>query len=664
MKNWIQNESKRICLSSLWVLLPLQFACSSERLPDQVSAILVDNCIGCHDDTQSEAGIDLTKLLHTIDLTDETIVKRWTQVERVVSRGEMPPESETQLMPKDTERIKDFYRDQFILRNGQAHFGTTPLRRLTRYELHNTLEDLLLVDIKDETILQGTQHQEAIISKIPADLPGNSGFNNDGWRLASLNPPLREIADTIHLALEDFAGNPEGLNKVFGLKEIPTKASPEQAKLLILNFTKHTCRCSSNRSEEIAATYHSQYLTDLEESGSSERSLLSIFERILISPDFLYRIEASQNSNSPYPIQGIELATRLSYFLWSSTPDDELLRLAADDSLLKDDVLTKQIERLLNSPKRVAISENFAAQWLGFNELITNTEYMENEKWNRETYDEALYFFDELIRGKRSLLDLVSSNWIYRRGSAKSNSSDGANISTQTLPSETYATIFPNALWLRQQKPNKYKPPNLIQVTSDREGGLITSPAIMRLTASKNRTSPIRRGVWILENLVGKQLEPPPNIPSLEEAKQRLPLIENPSVAQLLQQHVSQPQCVACHQAIDPLGLGLENYSSNGDWRTQYPNQSAIESVGIMPNGKRFSTPKELKQILLDIYRDEIAMNALQRLYAYAMGREVQPFDRDTLNLIMDHLRRDNYRLTTAIKQIALSKPFRHRQDR
>ena len=255
-----------------------------------------------------------------------------------------------------------------------------------------------------------------------------------------------------------------------------------------------------------------------------------MFSRILISPDFLYRIEASQNSNSPYPIQGIELATRLSYFLWSSTPDDELLRLAADDSLLKDDVLTKQIERLLNSPKRVAISENFAAQWLGFNELITNTEYMENEKWNRETYDEALYFFDELIRGKRSLLDLVSSNWIYRRGSAKSNSSDGANISTQTLPSETYATIFPNALWLRQQKPNKYKPPNLIQVTSDREGGLITSPAIMRLTASKNRTSPIRRGVWILENLVGKQLEPPPNIPSLEEAKQRLPLIENPSV--------------------------------------------------------------------------------------------------------------------------------------
>ncbi len=210
----------------------------------------------------------------------------------------------------------------------------------------------------------------------------------------------------------------------------------------------------------------------------------------------------------------------------------------------------------------------------------------------------------------------------------------------------------------------RYDPPVLVRTKDEREGGIITSPAIMRLTASKDRTSPIRRGVWVLRTIIGKQLEAPPNVPSLDEARESLKVKENPSVAELIKQHVARPECVSCHRAIDPLGLGLENFSPTGEWRIHYSDKAPVEAAGVMPNGKSFHTPAEMKLLLLELYQDDIANNFVAQMFAYALGRKLEPYDRPSLERIVQAVKEQGYKINVAIEQIALSKQFRYRQDR
>jgi hypothetical protein len=227
-----------------------------------------------------------------------------------------------------------------------------------------------------------------------------------------------------------------------------------------------------------------------------------------------------------------------------------------------------------------------------------------------------------------------------------------------------YADVLSSRQSKSQDSRAKYDPPVLVKTKNDREGGLITSAAIMRLTASKTRTSPIRRGVWVLSTVIGRALEPPPNVPSLDEAREALDVKRNPSVAELIKQHVSRPECISCHKAIDPLGLGLENFAPNGGWRTHYPDQAPVVSAGVMPNGKTFSTPREMKVLLLEAYKEDIANNFVEKMFAYALGRKVEPFDRVSLEPIVRKVKEDGYKIDTVIEQIVLSRQFRYRQDR
>ena len=186
----------------------------------------------------------------------------------------------------------------------------------------------------------------------------------------------------------------------------------------------------------------------------------------------------------------------------------------------------------------------------------------------------------------------------------------------------------------------------------------------MRVTASKTRTSPIRRGVWVLNTLIGKAMEAPEDVPSIEEAREALNIKRDPTVAELLKQHVSKAVCNACHKEIDPLGLGLENFAQFGDWRIQYPDKAPVVSSGVMPNGKAFQSPREMKVLLLELYGDDIAENFARQLFAYALGRKLQSYDRISLNQIVSVAKKDGYRTNTFIEQIVLSKQFRYRQDR
>jgi cytochrome c551/c552 len=642
----------------------LHYACAASFA--DAARVIESRCLSCHDSDTREAGIDLTPLLRKVNSSYGEYTGLWIKIEKMIASGEMPPADEGALGVQEREAIKQWFRESFVLRHGKPYIGPTPLRRLTRYELENTLEDVLSIKLRVpyRDTISGRIEKSTITSLVPSDIPGESGFDNDAHRMESLKPPLKEISEAVHYALGVFSNDPAARQAVLGQAELPKNATEAAVKQFVSALLLRACRCDRRQVPELADAYYGLYQKHLQVSQDSRKSLLHVFEMILVSPEFLYRLEESRNLDVPYPVSGMELATRLSYFLWSTAPDDELLQLGQDGRLLKDDVLKSQVARMLDSPKRLSLSENFAGQWLGFDNLLSNSEYFMDERWNRETYDEVLFFFDELIKSDRSLQEMVQSAWIYRRASALNARRHGyVRIEPESVKN-VYADVLSGRQSKSEDKRLKYDPPVLVKAKNDREGGIITSAGIMRLTASKSRTSPIRRGVWILNTVIGKTLEPPPNVPSLEEAREALNLKENPSVAEVIQQHVSRPECVFCHKAIDPLGLGLENFAPTGAWRTHYPDKAPVVSAGIMPDGETFKTPQEMKLLLLDMYKDEIANNFVKQLLAYALGRKTEPFDRVSLDSIVSKVKEDGYKVNTAIEQIVLSQEFRFRQDR
>ena len=652
------------CLLVFAVESPPRQALATEF--NSVAQVIDARCMSCHDSDTREGGIDLTPLLQKGNASYGKYTNLWIKLEYMVARGEMPPQEEGPLKPAEKESLKQWFHESFVLRDGKSHIGPTPLRRLTRYEFENTLEDVLSIKLK-------TPYRDAIadhidLSKIesivPSDIPGESGFDNDAHRLEKLKPPLKEIADAVHYALEKFTKDRAARDAVLGRSDIPANASAIEIKQLISKFLLRAYRGNRKRLQEYTDAYHGLYQKHLRVSKDSNESLRHVFEMILVSPEFLYRLEETKNLATPYPITGVELATRLSYFLWSTTPDEELLQLGQDGSLLDGDVLKSQIARMLNSPKRLSLSENFAGQWLGFDDLLSNSEYLLNERWNRETYDEVLFFFDQLIKSDKSFLEMVQSDWTYKRASTLNTRRHGYLRIDPKSVQNRYADVLSNRQSKSRDKRARYDPPVLVKTKNDQEGGLITSAAIMRLTASKSRTSPIRRGVWVLRTVIGKTLEPPPNIPSLDEAREALNLKKNPSVAEVIKQHVSKSECVSCHKAIDPLGLGLENFAPTGGWRTHYPDKAPVVSAGVMPNGKTFKTPQEMKLLLLELYKDDIANNFVEQLFAYALGRKLEPFDRVSLKQMVHKVKEDGYKVNTVIELIVLSKQFRYRQDR
>ena len=628
--------------------------------------VIEDRCLACHDADTKKGGINLTPLLDPANASYGKHTKLWIRLEKMVAHGEMPPENKKPLAPAEKQAITDWFRQSFVLRDGKAHIGPTPLRRLTRYEFENTLEDVLAIRLKApyRDTITGRIEVSKIATIVPSDIPGESGFNNDAHRLGKLRPPLKELANVANHALAKFSKDPQAMKAVLGQATIPANLGEAEIKKLLSKFILRAHRGNADRLGDYASGYLRQFQRHRRTSKDSRVSLMHAFEMILVSPEFLFRFERSKAQDTPYPITGRELATRLAYFLWSSPPDAELLKLGRDGSLLKEEILKSQIARMLNSPKRISLAENFAGQWLGFSELVANNEYLRDERWNREAYDEVLFFIDELIRSNRSVLELVQSDWLYKRATALRPKNHGYTKVNPASMNRQHADIFGPRQSKSRNRKVRYDPPILVERKGDREGGIITSAAIMRVTASKTRTSPIRRGVWVLNTLIGKEMEAPEDVPSIEEAREALNIKRNPTVAELLKQHVSKAVCNACHKEIDPLGLGLENFAQFGDWRTQYPDKAPVVSSGVMPNGKAFKTPREMKTLLLELYRDDIAENFARQLFAYALGRKLQPYDRVALEQIISAAKKDGYKTNTFIEQIVLSKQFRFRQDR
>lgn len=646
----------------------------SEDAPETdltVRELISERCLDCHQGEAAEASVDLAAVLDSMKhQTDDHTLPHdlqeiWLRVEKVVTQGRMPPLEEDSLSVDELDQFKDWFHGRLVLRDGLPHIGTTPLRRLTHEEFIASLEDLLEIEMRSEyNHLKSVHVEKGFVDRVlPVEVPGKSGFVNDAESLASQPIPLLAYMKCIDFALSKMSGNPASIEMLTGTTVLPEKLSEEQVRKIAQPFLRRALRGNATNShlENVVRVF-----TKAQETKAAMVAFKSMLRTILLLPEFHYRLESGKKQKTPYRISDHEFATRLSYFLTGSTPDGELLDAASSGTLREAEVLDSQIQRLMSSPRRLSLSESFAAQWIGFDALIDSsaTDAQGVSTTVRAQYDELLYFFDELFKSDLSLLDVIDSDWMYI-----SNYTINSYGKDQFAKPPEINSQHANVLQRRSLTGNErrgieqiYDPPVVRGVQSERFGGVITSAGVMSLTSAPQRTSPVRRGVWILDRLLGQPLEAPANVPPIEKAMQSLPA-DKPGKLEIIRAHTAMPSCIVCHKDIDPIGFGLENFDSLGRWRTNYPDKSPVSSDGTLPSGKSFSSPKELKQLLLTDYRDLIVRNFIRRMMAYALGRSLRPHDRITEDSIYQHVVKQDYRSNSVIRAIIDSPQFNCRQD-
>ena len=377
--------------------------------------------------------------------------------------------------------------------------------------------------------------------------------------------------------------------------------------------------------------------------GAFDAGIQFALERMLVDPEFLFRIERDPRDvepGTPYRLGDLELASRLSFFLWSSIPDDELLE-AADDGQLGDPAeLERQTRRLLADVRSKALVDNFASQWLRLRNLDSqereSADYPEFDENLREAFRrETELFVESNIRGDRSLLELLSANY--------------------TFVNERLARHY----GIRGVYGDRFR-----RVTLDPDhprGGLLGHGGLLMVTSYPNRTSPVVRGKWLLETILGAPPpEPPPNVPGLPD---RGASGEPASVRERLERHRANPACAGCHAPMDPLGFALENFDAIGSWRGTSEAGQPIDASATMPSGVAFEGPAGLRRVLLS--RGEDFTGAVtEKLLAYALGRGLEYNDRPTVRRILRHAAVDDYNWSSIVLGIVKSTPFQWRRSR
>ena len=377
-----------------------------------------------------------------------------------------------------------------------------------------------------------------------------------------------------------------------------------------------------------------------EQGGSFEEGLQVALQAMLVSPHFLFRIErdyAPADGDDVRQVNGFELASRLSYFMWSSMPDDELLKAAGRGALEDREGLLAQVRRMLADPKSDALVENFAGQWL----QLRNLERVNPDPDLFPEFDDELraamereteLFFQAMLQEDRNILEFLDARF--------------------TFLNERLAEHY----GIRGVKGREFR---RVDVDGAERGGLLGQGSVLTVSSYPTRTSPVLRGLWVLENILDSPPPPPPpNVPELDEAE----IGKNASLREQLEKHRADPSCAVCHDRIDPLGFGLENYNPVGAWREK-TGAFPVDSSGELPGGLRFESPAELKKILRENNGDQFARCLIEKLLTYALGRGLERFDTPAVNEIQREVADNGYRFSSVIAAIVQSVPFQMRRQ-
>ena len=362
---------------------------------------------------------------------------------------------------------------------------------------------------------------------------------------------------------------------------------------------------------------------------------------ILASPHFLYRAEAGDALPGVRTLSDLELASRLSFFIWSSIPDDELLKVATEGRLSRSDVLTAQVARMLADPRAESLSDDFAFQWLNIAKLDEITPDRGQFPYASGTLDQRSFlkeelrlFIDSILRSDRSVQDLMTADY--------------------TFLNERLAMLYGI---------ETVKGPHFRKVTLENPArhGLLGKGAVLMLTAYPNRTSPVLRGAWILDRLLGTPpSDPPLDVPSLPENRRGQPA---KTLRARLEQHRANPTCFACHGVMDPLGLALENFNAVGQYRVNDPDTlTPIDTVGQLPDGTAIKGPEDLRRSIVDRPDQQFVQALTENLLTYALGRQLDYRDMPTVRRIVRQSAAGKYQFKSIVLGVVTSDAFRKRE--
>ena len=448
------------------------------------------------------------------------------------------------------------------------------------------------------------------------------------------NPSIGSIEIEGPLSVEG-PGDTPSRQQIFSCQPASADEEPACARQILSSLARRAYRRPVDDSDV-------QGLIDFYNQGQVEggfdTGIQFALERLLVSPDFLFRIEQDPLDAQPgsmYSITDTELASRLSFFLWSSAPDDELLDLVERGALRNPGVLEAQVTRMMTDSRSSGFIENFVGQWLYLRNLDgiypDPTAFPEFDENLREAFQlETELFIDDQIHSDRSLRELLSADYTY----------------VNERLAEHYG--IPGIYGNRYRK---------VTLEGAERGGLFGHGSLMMVTSYPNRTSPVLRGKFVLENLLGgPPPEPPPNVPALETSRDGTLLTMREAMAM----HRENPACRVCHAAMDPIGFSLENYDAVGKWRTQFAGQP-IDASGLLPDGNTFDGPDGLRELLLE-RPDDFVGTITEKLMRFALGRSLEYYDMPEVRGIVRAAAEDDYRWSSVILGVIKSAPFQMRR--
>ncbi|HZL92326.1 MAG TPA: DUF1592 domain-containing protein, partial [Vicinamibacterales bacterium] len=419
----------------------------------------------------------------------------------------------------------------------------------------------------------------------------------------------------------------------------PTKPSEEQrcAEQIVETLATRAFRQPVDR--EQLSTLMDFYATGREQ-GDFDAGIEFALRRILASPEFVFRFERADANVEPgevYRITDLELASRLSFFLWSSIPDDELLALAMDDRLHDAGTLRKQTRRMLGDPRSNAFIENFAGQWLYLRNLKSKGGAVEHfpdfdDNLRQAFRTETELLFASIVREDRNLLDILTADYTFVNDRLARH---------YGIPG-IYGSHF-----------------RRVPIEHDARRGLLGQGSILLVTSLPERTSPVQRGVWVLENIIGAPVPtPPPNVPALEE---QAGTKNHPrTLREQMELHTTRPFCAGCHKIMDPIGFAMENFDAVGRWRIEEHGEP-INATATMVDGTEINGAIDLRNALLK-YSDRFVQTTTEKLMTYALGRGLEYYDMPTVRAITRRAAKDDYRFSSIIMGIVESDAFQKRE--
>ena len=460
------------------------------------------------------------------------------------------------------------------------------------------------------------------------------GYHLAVTELPDANPAVDSIQIEGPLSV-DGPGDTPSRRRIFSCLPANLDEEPACAQQILSSLARRAYRRPVSESDvQGLVEFYNQGRLD----GGFEVGIQFALERVLVSPDFLFRIEQDPADAQPgamYAISDIELASRMSFFLWSSPPDDELLNLAERGALREPGMLEQQVQRMMADPRADAFIKNFVGQWLYLRNLddfypdpAAFPEFDENLRTALQRETEL--FIDDQIRSDASLLDLLRADY--------------------TFVNERLARHYgiPGVYGSRYRK---------VTVDGNQRGGLLGHGGLMMVTSYPNRTSPVLRGKFVLENLLGgPPPEPPPNVPALETSSDGKIL----TMREAMVMHRENPACRVCHAAMDPIGFSLENYDVVGKWRREFAGQP-IDASGLLPDGNTFDGPDGLQGLLLE-RPDDLVGTITEKLMRFALGRSLEYYDMPEVRAVVRAASVENYRWSSIILGVVESTPFQMRR--